>query len=424
MSMSKQAVREYFDLKHKAVEAANRGQNQEVQIYLESMKLLRSSGVSSQEIREGYADVIINEVRDNHARKLTEFAKRYNRAFTRYIATGDEKELRAAQEFAPAATGGQSITQTFLEGPAGGYFVSQKFDQTIRDAKIQIDPLADPDVVTVIQEDGPFGGAMNPLSVQGYDLTSVEAVAVGEATLNIDNPNLSGSGTSPVVQAAEVHRAQIGANPTYRCDLAVSLELDEDADQLEKRLAIAASVAHARKAGADVVTTLENAVPSTYETAASGIITIGDLQNIAFQVDRLYRQSPKVGWVMGDDVWGMICKQGSGQSTSSFGVPYIDPLTGVADEILLGFPVQISPSLATSVGASPISNAKIYFGDLSKIVVHKSQLWSKRVLQTGAAIGSVTHGQATYQFRQRVGSTYFDPGQATCPAIVGATLRA
>ncbi len=241
MSMSKAAVREYYELKHKAVEAANRGNNSEVQIYIESMKLLRASGISSQEIREGYADVIVNEVRDGHARKLADFAKRYNTAFTNYLATGKESELRAAQEFAPAATGGQSIVQTFLEGPSGGYFVSQKFDQTVRDAKIQIDPLADPDVVEVIQEVGPFGGAMNPLSVQGYDLTSVEAVGVGESTQNVDGPNLSGSGTSPIVSAAAVHQAQIGTNATYRCDLAVSLELDEDADQLEKRLAIAES---------------------------------------------------------------------------------------------------------------------------------------------------------------------------------------
>ena len=415
MSISKACSLEIFDLLHLAQEAESKGKKELSAIYRSKVDVLRVSGVSSAELRGTYADALGESL---GIKPPTEFEQRYNDAFKRFLAGRDEAEIRAI-----ADSGTAPNSQTFSAGVQGGYFVSQQFDRVLRDAKIQTDPVVHPDVVSVIQEPGYVMGGKN---VSGFDLTTVTASSTADGTQQAET-NLA--------SVALAHQAQISNYPTYKVNLAVSLEAEEDIDQFQTRVAIAAGVAMARKQGQDVITTLAAGISSTYETATSGVVTITDLQNIIFQVDRLYRKggdgvgngNGKTGWLMGDDVWGLLNRMGSaevnGETKAAVGVPYLSALCSPASEVLCGYPVHICPSLATSVGASPISNGTIYFGDLSKIVVRKSQVWAKRTLQSGINPGSVSYGQALLVFRQRAGAVYFDPGSATKPAVVAATVR-
>jgi HK97 family phage major capsid protein len=92
------------------------------------------------------------------------------------------------------------------------------------------------------------------------------------------------------------------------------------------------------------------------------------------------------------------------------------PLLNVVDdqELLLGKPVYVSPSLATIYSSLGLTGA-IIFGDLSSIVVRASRPTFQRSIEQSQV--DITKGEALYIVRCRADAAFFDPSSGITPPL-------
>ena len=327
--------------------------------------------------------------------KHSDNTKRWFRA----LITDNEAEMRATV----AQAGTQSITYT--QGAPGGYLVPNEFHDALIIGMANVDPLLDENVVTLVKSPS---ATLRPFSVPGWDLSSFASTKVGES-----------SQQSPQTVPTAVNK--IFGGYTYRAQLVASFELEQDDFQpVIDQFAKAFSIGHARGIGVDLVAgngtsapqgVLTGATDSTITTAAGGVISSDDIENIFFSLDRVYRQSPKCAWVMNDSTYRMVRK-----AKDSNNRPLISVVDG--NEILMGKRLLVSPSMPAynpSIG----SCKGIVFGDLSYYVVRVSAPVMRRTVETPAA--DVTKGEAMYVSLLRADAKVVDPASN---AVLFATLHA
>lgn len=289
----------------------------------------------------------------------------------------------------------------YTEGTQGGSLVPIEFFDQVLHGMANFDPLLDEDVVTLDVTEKPFAG--NPLQISGWDLSSIEAERVTEASqlVPIAVPNVAGD---------------LLNGYSYRVPLSVTFELEQDGgDRLIGQLQEAYTVGFARGIGVDLVLgtgssepqgVLTGAANSGVTTGASGKLQLTDFTQIYFSVDRAYRNSPKCAWLM-DDVMYQLVRQ----ATDNSGRPLLNVIGD--EELLLGKPVRVSPSMPSGSAAK-----SIVFGDLSHFVVHVSKLWVRRTIQTAIYVDA---GKALWTALMRADAAVFDPTNGEKPPIVYAT---
>jgi HK97 family phage major capsid protein len=326
--------------------------------------------------------------------KYSKDAQRWFRA----LVSDDETELRNV-----AQAGTQSIIYT--QGASGGYLVPNEFHDSLIIGMAQVDPLLDDSAVTLVKSPS---ATLRPYSVPAWDLSGFTSTKVSES-----------SQQSPQVVPTAVNKILNGY--TYRSQLVASFELEQDdyqpvIDQFGK----AFSIGHARGIGVDLINgngtsapqgVLTGATDSGITTAAGGVISADDIESIFFSLDRIYRQSPKCGWVMSDSTYRMARKAKDSNNR---------PLISVVDgqEILMGKRVLVSPSMP-SYNPSIGSCKGIVIGDLSYFVVRVSAPVMRRTVETPAA--DISKAEAMYVSLIRADSKVIDPASN---AILFATLHA
>jgi HK97 family phage major capsid protein len=279
-----------------------------------------------------------------------------------------------------------SQTITYAQGPDGGYFVPNEFQKDVVLGMAQFDPLLDRDIVTLVESEG---GSLRPYTVPGWDLSSYKFVKIGE-----------GEQQAPQVPPETAGIILNGFK--YKGSLSASLELDQDVfDSFIQRAQQAFAIGLARGIGEDLIdgdgTTgpqgiLTGAVDSGVTSMAADALVADDFENIYFSVDRFYRSQPKCAWLMNDTVYQMVRK-----SVDSVNRPLLQVIGD--EEMLLGKPVHVSPSLTSGHGA-------IVFGDLSHYVVRINKLAVRRSTQ---AEGFIEKGLALYTGIIRTDAKVIDP---------------
>lgn len=311
----------------------------------------------------------------------------------RWFRSFVKNELRASM---------QEGTQTpvYTQGPEGGYVVPNEFHDEVILGMAQFDPLLNRDVVTLIESGD---GSLRPYTIPGWDLSSFAAVKVAEGVQQ--SPQ-----TPPSVSGKMLNGYK------YMASVPVSFELEEDAfEPMKARISEAFSIGMARGIGVDLITGNGTSAPQgiTVGASDSGVVSANvgklvgdDIENIYFSVDRFYRSSPKCAWAMNDATYQKVRKMVDDNHR---------PLINIVNdqEVLLGKPIQISPSMDSSGHA-------IIFGDLSHFMVRVSRLSIKRSTQ---APGYIDKGQALYTGIMRADAVVFDPTSGSKPPIVFAGLH-
>jgi len=209
-----------------------------------------------------------------------DYAKRWFRSFWR---SGEPVEQRGVT----AEAGILTLAPT--EGSAGGYLVPTEIhDQIVLGLK-QVDPLLNPDVVTLIESDT---FKLRPYIVPAWDLSTYAAVLIGEANQQDTQQVPTASGT-------------MLNGWTYRASLDASFELEEDDFQpVLNQFATAMAVGFARGVGADLITGNGSSKPqgivvgctnSGIVTASTGgVVGLNDIENVYFSVDNIHRNTMSV----------------------------------------------------------------------------------------------------------------------------------
>lgn len=297
------------------------------------------------------------------------------------------------------AEGVNSVTYT--EGPEGGYLVPQEFHNEVIAGMAAVDPLLDENVVTLVQSKD---GSLRPYAIPGIDLSTFAAAKIGETS-----------------QASEASLTATGAelnSYTYRCDLGASIEIEQDMfEPMQALMQEAFSVGMARGIGEDLITgngstapqgVLTGATSSGITTAAAGVISSDDIQNVYFSLNHFYRSQPKAAWVMADATYQKVRK-----AKDSNNRPLINVVGDM--ETLMGKPVHVSPTMPSAAGSNGI-----VFGDLSRFVVRVSRLAVQRNVQ---APGYAENGRALYVGRMRADAKVIDPTGGSAAPILYATLH-
>jgi HK97 family phage major capsid protein len=398
--MTPQCVKEVMELQDEARKLLKRGTPHDIALATELRKryeAIERRGFSSDEMRVKYVEALGEEV---GVRRKPEDAE-YRTIFDKYI-TGD---LQAdGTEFRDFLAGTQSIAYT--QGPQGGYLIPFAYDPTVREAMSQVDEILDPDVTDFTMTDGPF---LQPSQVSGYDLSTVSAQLVGEAAQQ----------TAQVVPT--VAGATLRNNLIFRATFGATLEAEQDVPDFASKIVRAASVALARTIGLHVltgrggsdITGIATTLISSFTNGTSGKITLTDLNNFYFGVNRWYRNSPKAGWLVSDGVYKLLRA-----ATDGSGRPLLDVIDD--QEVLLGKPVYLCPSLGATYLSLGLTGALI-FGDLSHIVIRASRPTIQRTTQQ--AITDITRGECLFIARCRADATVFDPSNGSTPPLVLATVN-
>jgi HK97 family phage major capsid protein len=310
-----------------------------------------------------------------------------------------ETEIRGTTFLAGAQT------PIFSDGPQGGFLVPQKFAEQVAEGRAAIDPLFDPAVVTLVQEPD---FTLRPLSIPGWDLSSVQAVKVAETSQH--NPD--------TVMALNTEMLN---KWTYRVTLVGTLEFDEDAKaygDTDAALARAFGVGFGRGVSADLVNgdgvtgpqgILTGAANSGVTTGAAGVLSLTDFTNIFFSVNKIYRESPKAAWLVADATMKQIRNAKDSSNRPLFNLSDDDPR-------ICGKPVYVAPSLPSSAGSKGI-----VFGDLSHYYVHSSTLMIRRKYQQP---GLIEYGKVAWVGLQMVDAVVDDPTAGALPPLIYATLHA
>jgi HK97 family phage major capsid protein len=355
---------------------------------------LGNVGLSSDELRQKYAAALLEDATSHRARADADYRTRFDNYLVRNLG---EKELR---DF---LSGTQNLTYT--TGVQGGFTVPFAYDDVLRQAMAQTDPILDPDVCDFSMTDGP---QLQPEQVSGYDLSTVAAQIVGETVQQ--NPQVT-----PTVLGKTLNN-----NIIFKTSFAGSYEAEIDIPDFATKIVRASAVALARKIGKSVLigtggTDITGIVPTlgspTVNNSTSGKVTLTDINNIYFGVNRWYRAQEKCGWLLSDTAYKMLRN-----ATDNQGRPLISVEDD--DEELLGKPVFVSPSLSSSPTFFSLGVGIVLFGDLSHIVIRASRPGVQRSIQLSQA--DITKGQALFIGRARADATLFDPSSGSTPPIVMA----
>jgi HK97 family phage major capsid protein len=403
------ALREIHALQTQATQILNqrsvsRADGKRADLLIAKIANIRQTGYSSDEIRQKLANEIGREMGkapidfDNAAPEQ----RMHEQIFRGFLSGRPDGELEQELRATTLLAGTQ--TPIFSSGTAGGVLVPRAFAQKVAEGRAAIDPLFDESVVTLIQEPN---FSLPPLTIPGWDLSTITAVKVAEAAQH--NPDVV-----PAVNNDMLNRF------TYRSTLAGSFEFEQDSKaygDTNAALARAFGVAFGRGVSADLVTgdgstgpqgVLTGAANSGVTTAAAGVFALSDFTNIYFSVNKIYREAPKAAWLMADATYKAVLN-----AKDASGFPFF-PL--VNDELrILGKPVYVCPSMPSAAGSKGI-----IFGDLGAYFVHSSSLYIRRRLQYP---GLVEFGKIAYTGLQMVDAIVDDPTNGTLPPIVYATLH-
>jgi HK97 family phage major capsid protein len=273
------------------------------------------------------------------------------------------------------------------------------------------DPLLDDSVVGLVREDS---FKLPPLTVPGFDLSTVKAVNVAETVQQ-------NAQTIPVIDSKMLNRY------TYRVSLAASIEFEDDSKaygSADNAMARAFGIAFARGIGADLVNgdgatapqgVVTGAADSGVTTANLGKVVLGDFTNVFYSVNKAYRESAKAGWLVNDAVAKMISNAVDDQHRPLF--PVVNGVTQI-----LGKPVYVTPSLPAfnaSLGTQAAGSFCV-FGDLSHYIVHASTMYMRRRINTP---GYIEYGKALYTGLMMADAIVHDPTDGALPPIVSARLH-
>lgn len=355
---------------------------------------IRQLGQSGDEIRrqlaKAYGEKFAAEERNRETNDT---------AFRAFLSGKSDDEVRTA------LAGSETITYT--QGPLGGFLVPTSFASLVSEGAAQFDPLFDPNVVTLIQE-SEF--KLRPLQIPGWDLSTFAAANITEANQQNEQSNPAFSG-------------KLLNRNTYRTSLDATFEWEEDEaayGRAQSAMARAFAIGFARGIGADLVTgtgtnqpqgILTGAADSHVSNGTAGKLSLTDITNIFFSVNKIYRSSPKCAWLLDDSCYKFLANAVD-QSLR----PLINVESGY--QTLMGKPVYVCPSLAAT--GSPITPGKIVFGDLSHFIVHASSLMMRRSYQLP---GYIENAKAKYTGLLMADSILFDPTNGAVPPIVFAQIR-
>jgi HK97 family phage major capsid protein len=318
----------------------------------------------------------------------------HQQLFRRFLKGDPDGMIQdAANELRSSTLLAGSETPIFTSGSQGGFLVPVAFASMVAEARAAIDPLFSADVCSLLQEDS---FKLPQVTIPGWDLTSAIATKNTEGTQHAPDvvPPINGTLTGR-------HR--------YSLRLAGSFEFEGDSrayGSAESALARAIGVAFARGVGADLITgaggatapqgALTGAVNSGITTAAAGVLGLGDINNIFFSLNPIYRNSPKCFWVMNDATW-KLCNA----AVDGAGRPLL-PI-GKDGQTLKGKPVLLSPSMPTGAGSTGI-----LLGDFSHYYIHASTLLLQRQVQTP---GLAEYGLMCFTGLQLVDAVVNDPSE-------------
>jgi HK97 family phage major capsid protein len=302
----------------------------------------------------------------------------------------------------------QEGTQTiaYSQGLEGGYLVPNEFHTEVIHGMAQFDPLLNKDLVTLI-ESGDY--SLKPYTIPGWDLSTFQAVKVGEVSQQIGQ-------VPPTVAGTILNGFR------YKASLPLTIELEEDSFMpTMSMMKDAYSIAFARGIGVDLilgngVTAPEGVVtgaPNVYTAASPTSLVLDDFESVYFNVNRFHRAAPKCAWLMNDSVYQMARK-----ATDTVGNPLLKLIKD--KETIMGKPVLISPSLGAynpSLGTQ--AGSFCVFGDLSHMFVRVSRMVLQRQWQLP---GYVENGMALYTGLMRADAKVFDPTSGGVPPIVSASL--
>ncbi len=386
-TLSKSAILEITNLNDEAsrLAAGSASDRARASVLLSRISNIKSVGLSSDEVRKLYGEALVESTA---APKVNPVEHR--RLFENYLRWGNDKELR---DF---LAGSETIAWT--QGAAGGFTVPILYDDTLRLAFLQTDPVLSD---TVVDFEMSAGDLIQPQQISGYDLSTISGSIVAEVTQ-----------VAPV--AIPVAKgATLRSDITFRANVLASFEGEQDIPGLAEKINKALFVALGRKAGRSVMSgrggTDVSGVPFQLGTpsinnATAGKITATDINNIFFAVDRYYRNQTKCAWLMSDPAY-KFCRNAVDDQHR--------PLLNMErdSETLMGKPVYVSPSLLNTPFS--IGGGAVLFGDMSHIKVH---------LRKTEFPGGIEKGEALYTGRMRLDATLFDPSSGNAPPIVMALI--
>jgi HK97 family phage major capsid protein len=193
---------------------------------------------------------------------------------------------------------------------------------------------------------------------------------------------------------------------TYRCTFAGDMEFEQDSKaygSAEMALARALGVAFGRGVSSDLVVgdgvtgpqgALTGAVSSGFTSAAAGVLSLGDFNNVFYSVNPAYRNAPKAAWIMADATHKLVAN-----AVDNSGRPLFPIKDGVLQ--ICGRPAYISPSMPSGAGSKAV-----LFGDFGNYFVHSSTLLIRRRTQYP---GLVEYGKVAWTGLQMVDAVVFDP---------------
>jgi HK97 family phage major capsid protein len=399
MSISKKGILEIQQLSSKAEALASGtpSQRKQADVLCQRISTIKQIGLSTDEVRGLYCEALIEDTSQG-TRKFSD--AEYRQRFDRYVAGRiEDSEMR---DF---LAGTQSITYT--QGAAGGYTVPLVYDETLRFAMAQVDPVLDEKVTSFSMTPGP---TLQAEQISGFDLSSITAQIIGESS--VQNPQVIPS----------VLGATLRNNVIFKATFAASWEAEQDIPDFGTKIVRASGVALARRigqsvlagrGGADISGVVQALGGATVSNATAGKIVNTDITKIFFSVDRFYRAAPKCGFLMNDSVYKLVRNATDAQGR---------PLVSISDggEVLMGRPVYVSPSMATLYSSIGLQGA-LLFGDLSSIVIRASRPQIERSIESAQA--DITRGEAAWIARARCDAAYFDPSSGTNPPLVLAAIN-
>jgi HK97 family phage major capsid protein len=391
------ALREISQLQHQAEtllsqRSVSRADAKRADLVMAKIASIRQAGYSSDEQRQ----LLSNEINREIGLPTAQFdnsspeQRAHESLFRRFLAGATDSALEQEQRATLLQAGQQTVV--FTQGSAGGFLVPQKFSDEVVEARAAVDPMFSPDVVTLIQEDS---FTLPPLTVSGWDLSTITATKVGETTQQTPGviPNID---------------AKLLGKFTYRASISASLEFDADSKaygSAENALARAFGVAFGRSISSDLVlgdgTTgpqgiVSGAVNAGITTAAAGKLGLTDFTGLFYSVNAAYRNAPKAAWLLADSTHKMAA-----EATDNSGRPLFPIVDGVLT--ILGRPAYSSPSMPSGPGSKGI-----IFGDLGAMHVHSSSLLLRRLIEVP---GIVEFGRCIYHGLQMVDARVCDPSE-------------
>lgn len=368
-------------------------------VLIQKIKTIRETHVSPDEMRAAYAKALHKETNPSLLA-----SPEYRRRFDRYLANkADEVEMRDLQ------VGTQTVTWT--NGLAGGYLVPFAYDETMRNAMAQVDPILDDSITDFSMTDGPY---LQPGQVQGYDESWVEAQLIGEAAQQSDQ-GIGGNNSLNPQAAPPALGKQLRNNIIYRQLIRADFETEMDVPNLADKMVRTLSTALARRVarsvfqgqgGADMngitLALLNQSVP--LNNATPGKITSTDISNWFFAINAYYRNSPKCNWLCTDA--GLKLLRNSVDSSNR-------PLLSMERDItLFGKRVLVCPSLQNNTSFRSLGVSSLIFGDCSALVIRSSRPTIQRLDERFADFL-----EKGYVSRWRADCAYWDPSNGANPPL-------